>query len=309
MRVEEEYLTQLVRHKEAGFTAVTLNVGYDRMSAEDDLRLLAHFRHWVRQHSSDFLLIETAADIEAAKRSGRLGVTFDLEGTVALGEQLSMIELYYDLGVRWMLMAYNTKNTVGGGCLEDAGLTSFGRAVLDEMLRVGMVPCCSHTGWQTARDVLNYVDGPVIFSHSNAHAVHPHRRNIPDDLAKACAASGGVIGVVGFGPFIGTRSDGGGDHSTEGFFQHLDHFVQLLGSEHVGLGLDYVFDTEECTALFKANPEVFPASAGFADEMPMVEPERLPLLVQIMIDHGYSQEAIGQILGGNHLRIARTCWR
>lgn len=75
---------------------------------------------------------------------------------------------------------------------------------------MGMVPCCSHTSWQTARDVINHVDGPVIFSHSNSNAVHAHLRNIPDELAKACAASGGVIGVVGFGPFIGATASRNG---------------------------------------------------------------------------------------------------
>lgn len=309
LRVEQEYLPQLARHKQAGFSAVTLNVGYDQTTPENNLRLIAHFRHWIRQRAQDYVLVERAADLESAKRTGRLAVSFDLEGTVALGDQLSMIELYYDLGVRWMLMAYNKKNSVGGGCLEDAGLTRFGRAVLDEMQRVGMVPCCSHTSWQTARDVLDYAQGPVIFSHSNAHAVHPHPRNIPDALAKACAASGGVVGVVGYGPFVGTRSDGGGDHSTEGLFRHLDHFVQLLGQESVGLGLDYVFDVEECLQFFRANPEVFPVSAGYDDEMPMVEPERLPALIQIMIDHGYPKAAIANILGGNHLRVAQACWR
>jgi membrane dipeptidase len=309
LRVEHEFLPQLMRCKRAGFTAVTLNAGYDQTTAENNVRLLAHFRHWIRQHSSDFLLVEAAADIDEAKRSGRLAVSFDLEGTVALRDQLSMVELYYELGVRWMLMAYNKKNSVGGGCLDEGGLTGFGLSVLDEMRRVGMVPCCSHTSWQTAREVLSHMDGPVIFSHSNSYAVHAHPRNIPDDLAKACAASGGVIGVLGYGPFIGTRSDGGGDNSTAGFFRHLDHFVQLVGPEHVGLALDYVFDVAECLEFFRANPGVFPASAGYADEMPMVEPERLPAVVQMMVDHGYPPAAIAQILGGNHLRIARTCWR
>jgi membrane dipeptidase len=308
LRAEDDFLPHLARHRRSGYTVVSLNVGYDQTTLENDVRVLAQFRRWIRANSGDYLLIERAQDVAEAKRTGRLGVCFDLEGTVALGDQLSMVELYYELGVRWMLMAYNRRNSVGGGCLEDGPLTSFGRAVLDEMQRVGMVPCCSHTSWNTAREVLDYVDGPVIFSHSNSNAVYTHPRNIPDDLAKVCAASGGVISVNGYGPFVGRRSDGGGDNSTEGLFRHLDHFVQLLGPQHVGLGLDYVFDVEEVRAYFRSNPEVFPPAAGYTEEMPMVEPERLTALVQMMIDHGYPTEAIVQIVGGNHLRVAKTCW-
>jgi membrane dipeptidase len=174
-----------------------------------------------------------------------------------------------------------------------------------------MVPCCSHTGRRTAREVIDYVEGPVIFSHSNADAVHPHPRNIPDDLARACAASGGVIGVVGAGPFIGTRPDGEPDNSTEGLFRHLDHFVQLVGPDHVGLALDYVFDVQEAIDYYQAHPERFPASAGYsaAAQSSMTEPERLPAIVQIMLDHAYPEPAIRQILGGNHLRVAEACWR
>src|SRR6185437_3892454 len=142
LRVEDDFLPQLSRHKQAGFTVVVLNVGMDSTSLENNLRVIAHFRYWIQSHASDFMLIETVADIQQAKQTGRLGVAFDLEGAGALGEQLSMVGLYYELGVRWMLMAYNRRNAVGGGCLEEGGLTDFGRAVLREMRRVGMVPCC-----------------------------------------------------------------------------------------------------------------------------------------------------------------------
>lgn len=223
LRADDQFLPQLERCRKSGQTLVTLNVGFDATSFEQNILVLAHFRHWVRGHSDRFMLIEKVADIHEAKRSGRLGVLFDLEGTVALGDQLSMIELFYDLGVRWMLMAYNRNNSVAGGCQDqDQGLTGFGRAVLDEMLRVGMIPCCSHTGWKSAKEVLDYVDGPVIFSHSNAHAVYPHQRNIPDELIKACAATGGVVGVNGIGIFLGEN-----DNSIETWFRHLDHMVQL----------------------------------------------------------------------------------
>lgn len=110
LRPDDDFLPQLQRCRDAGQTAVTLNVGFDLTDLESNIRVLAHFRRWVRRNSDRFCLIETASDVLEAKASGKLGVLFDLEGTRALGDQLSMVELYYDLGVRWMLMAYNRNN-------------------------------------------------------------------------------------------------------------------------------------------------------------------------------------------------------
>jgi membrane dipeptidase len=282
-----------------------LNVGFDLTDLDNNIRVLAHFRHWIRRNADRYQLAGTPADIHAAKRSRRLAVLFDLEGTCALGEQLSMIECYYDLGVRWMSMAYNRNNTVAGGCQDqDEGLTPFGRQVLVEMRRVGMVPCCSHTGWKSARDVLDCAAGPVIFSHSNAHAVHPHPRNIPDDLIKACAATGGVVGINGIGRFLGDN-----DNRTETWFRHLDHMVQLVGPDHVGLALDYVFDVDELKAFYRQRPDLYPPDRGYIKPSPTIEPERLPSLVRIMLDHHYPLDAIKKILGENHLRVAATCWK
>ncbi|GAB2916485.1 membrane dipeptidase [Paraburkholderia jirisanensis] len=310
LRADDEFLGQLERYRQSGHNVVSLNVGYDIKTIEEDFRVLAHFRHWVKRHPDRFILVETVDDVMLARRTGKLAVTFDLEGTRALGDQLSMIEAYYDLGVRWMLMAYNKSNSAGGGCQdEDNGLTAFGRDVLDEMRRVGMVPCCSHVGWKTAREVLAYVDGPVIFSHSNAYAVFNHQRNIPDDLIKACAASGGVIGLNGISRFIGKKADGEHDNSTGAVFRHLDYMVQLVGPDHVGLALDYVFDQNQLMHHFKSRPDLFPPELGYIKPTPMVEPERLPEIVQTMLDHGYPEEAMLKILGGNHLRVAKACWK
>jgi membrane dipeptidase len=142
-----------------------------------------------------------------------------------------------------MLMAYNLASPVGGGCMdpEDGGLTAFGRSLIDEMERVGMVVCCTHTGHRTAADVLSRATRPVIFSHSNATAVHHHARNIDDGLIKACAATGGVIGLNGIGEFLCPL----GADMTEAFVMHCDHVVQLVGPAHVGLAFDHVFDIDE----------------------------------------------------------------
>jgi membrane dipeptidase len=176
------------------------------------------------------------------------------------------------------------------------------------MEEVGMMVCCSHTGWQTARDVLEAATKPVIFSPSNAYEVFANRRNIPDDLIKGCAATGGVIGINGLSRFIG-KTDAGHDNSTAALFRHLDHIVQLIGPEHVGLGLDFVFDTDELLAFYKARPDLYPPELGYSKPTPMVEPERLPGLVEMMLERGYGEDAVRAILGSNLERVARAVWK
>ncbi|MGF6533876.1 membrane dipeptidase [Paraburkholderia sp. GAS206C] len=310
LRADDSFLPQLERYRQSGYTVVSLNIGMDLNSIQEVFSTLAHFRNWVKRHPDRFLLINDVEDVKLAKAEGRLGICFDLEGAAPLGGQLSMIEMYYELGVRWMLIAYNRNNDVGGGCLDDdQGLTDFGRSVLDEMTRVGMVPCCSHTGWRTAREVMDHVEGPVIFSHSNAYAVYEQPRNIPDDLIVACAATGGVVGLNGLGRFIGKDLEGNLDSRNEALFRHLDHMVQLVGPDHVGIGFDYVFDVDELVAHYKARPDLFPPSRGYPTPAPMVEPERLPSIVQMMLDRGYPPDTICKILGGNHLRVAQAAWK
>jgi membrane dipeptidase len=310
LRADDTFLPQLERYRQVGYSVVSVNVGMDLNEIGEVFSTLAHFRNWVNRHADRFLLINDVDDVMRAKHEGRLGICFDLEGAALLGGQLSMIEMYYDLGVRWMLIAYNRNNDVGGGCLDnDSGLTAFGCEVLDEMARVGMVPCCSHTGWRTAHDVLKHAKGPVIFSHSNAYAVYEQPRNIPDELIISCAQTGGVVGLNGIGRFIGKDVDGNLNARNEALFRHLDHMVELVGPDHVGIGFDYVFDIEELVAHYKARPDLFPPSRGYPTPAPMVEPERLPSIVQTMIDKDYPDDAIMKILGGNHLRVARAVWR
>ena len=306
LRADDAFLPQLERCRESGLTVVTLNVGMDATSFEQNIRVLAHFRHFVQRHADRYLLVSSLADVHEAKRSGRLGICFNLEGTRALGEQLSLIEFFHALGVKWMLMAYNLNNSVGGGCQDlDSGLTPFGRQVLDEMVRVGIVPCCSHTGWRTAMQVMKHVAGPVIFSHSNCDAVHAHPRNIPDELIEACAATGGVIGINGVSVFLGVAADG----PVAAMFRHIDHVVQLVGPDHVGLALDYLFDAQELQDYFSAHPDLYPPERGYGGNFQIVPPESIAALVDLMLDHGYPREAVRKIIGGNHMRIAATAWR
>lgn len=301
---DESFLPQLARYKAAGVDVVALNIGYGEQGVEDHIRMIAHFRRWLALRGADYMLATSTDDIERARQSGKLAVIFDIEGMNAVADQPSLVQLYYDLGVRWMLIAYNRNNRAGGGCQDaDGGLTTFGRTILDEMARVGMVACCSHTGHRTAMDVMNYSARPVIFSHSNARAVHDHPRNVPDDLLKACAGTGGVVGLNGFGIFIGGEGD-----LVDGMVRHIDHVVQLIGIDHVGLGLDYVFDGSELDDAF-ADPKMFPPELGYRTGIQMVAPEAIETIVERLTRLGYSGDDLRAILGGNLLRIAKQVWR
>ena len=301
---DESFLPQLERYRAAGVNAVTLNIGYGEQGIEEHVRMAAHFRRWLALRSEDYLLAVSADDIERARASGRLAVLFDIEGMNAIADQPSLVQLYYDLGVRWMLVAYNRNNPAGGGCQDDdPGLTDFGRRILDEMARVGMLACCSHTGERTAMEVMEYSAMPVLFSHSNARAVHDHPRNVPDAALRACAASGGVVGANGLSLFIG--GEGG---LVNGLIRHVDHIVQLIGIEHVGLGLDYVFDLAEIEDALN-NPAIFPPELGYNRPPDMVGPEMIEGLVVGLGKLGYSDDNLRALLGGNLLRVARQVWR
>ncbi len=301
---DERFLPQLERYRNSGVTVVGINVGFDVGTIETHVRMLAHFRRWLKARPDDYVLVESVDDVRRAKESGRLGVFFDIEGAKAIDDQISLIGLYYDLGVRWMLMAYNLPNRVGGGCMEeDGGLTEFGALALDEMARVGMIACCSHTGERTALEVIEHSKNPVIFSHSNPRALWDHPRNVRDHVILACTAKGGVVGINGVGIFLGDNDD-----RSETVARHIDYVAKLAGIDHVALGLDYVFDMEELLAYLRGHPQTFGDDSALASPR-FVVPEQLPEIVDCLVAMGYAEADLERVLGLNVLRVAAAVWR
>ncbi len=305
LRCDDEFLPDLERCRASGLDVVSLNVGFGEDSIENHIRVLAYFRAWILKHSDKYVIPRTVADIRAARAAGKLSVVFDIEGMRAVDDEPALVGLYYDLGVKWMLIAYNLNNKAGGGCQdEDSGLTDLGRRIIDEMERVGMVVCCSHTGYRTARDVLEHATKPVLFSHSNPLALVDHPRNIPDDLMDKCAATGGVVGINGVGKFLGDLGAG-----TETIVRHLDYAVNRIGVDHVGLSLDYCFDERELEDYIKAHPELFPPDKGYTDGITIAKPEQYPEITDALLALGYADGDVAKILGLNFLRVAEQVWR
>ena len=185
------------------------------------------------------------------------------------------------------------------------GLTAFGREVVGEMNRLGILIDCSHASPSTCLEAMRLSTDPVIFSHSNPRALCDHQRNITDGLIKACADQGGVIGVNGIGLFLG-----GNDISPARIADHIDYLVNLAGVDHVGIGLDYASGGEgSLDALFASHPEYWPPEQYGQSGNRFASPAQLPLLARELLRRSYHQKDLEKILGGNFLRVARQVWK
>jgi membrane dipeptidase len=305
LRADATFLPQLERYKNAGVNVVSINVGFADVTWVEHIRVLSFMRQWLAQRPQTYMLISSVADIQRCKAADKLGVVFDIEGMTPVQQDVSLVQTFYELGVRWMLIAYNRNNAAGGGCLDDdTGLTAVGRAIIDEMERVGMVLCLSHAGARTVADALEYSTNPTIFSHSNPFGDTAHARNVSDQSMRACAAKGGVIGLSGIGPFLGTSSN-----LEERLLRQLLYVIDLVGPEHVGLGLDFVFDRAELDEYVRNTPSIFPPGMAIAGGMSMVEPEGLAKIAEGLARTNLSDSQIRGVLGENWLRVAAKVWR
>jgi membrane dipeptidase len=299
-------LNRLQLWKDAGVHFLSINVGYDVMDWRDSLKALAYIRRWILA-TPGYRLVARVEEIAKAKAAGELAISFDLEGMNALDGSLDMVALYHSLGVRQMLFAYNRNNLACGGCHDqDVGLTAFGRAVVGEMNRLGMVVDLSHCAYRTTMEALEVSQQPCVFSHSNARALHDHERNIRDEQAKACADTGGVIGVNGIGVFLGDN-----DIRTTTLAHHVDYLVQLVGPTHVGLGLDYAFESEDdgLAALLATKQDYWPKRQYDYAQVDCAHPRQIAALAEELLRRQYREEEVADILGGNFLRIAQQVWR
>lgn len=212
-------VTPLNRYQRAGGALVSVNAGYSPHSLHDTLTLLRHYRGAV-DAQPDLELAATVDEVATITGSGKVAVVFDLEDSRPLDDDLDNLAVLAELGVRTLLPTYNHANRAGSGCLdtEDGGLTAWGRSIVKELNKVGIVPDGSHCSARTGLDMCNTSTRPVIYSHSCMKAIWEHPRNISDDQARACAATGGVIGITGVGIFLGpnTPTHPRGNDSTPG---------------------------------------------------------------------------------------------
>jgi membrane dipeptidase len=326
-----KYHTDLARMKEGGLTAEFFSVYVDKKFAKEGgsarraLDQIDLVYRAAERYPEKLMMATSAADIRRAKKEGRIAALMGIEGGHAIENSLMALRDFYRLGVRYMTLTHNNTNDWADSSRDEAkhnGLTDFGKEVVREMNRLGMLVDVSHVSDKTMSDVLDVSVAPIIASHSSARALSNHPRNIPDELLRRIAKNGGVVMVNFYPAFIDQKyldADRARDErlkpqldalaaSFKGdekrlaeerqklfdanplpatplsvLIDHIDHVAKVAGVDHVGIGSD-----------FDGVPSL---PEGMKDI------SQLPNITYELLRRGYSEKDIRKILGENFLRV------
>lgn len=312
----DKYIEKL---HEGGVTAFVTCVAAHH---EDDFpRAATRLIRWhrlVKSAAGRLRLILTPEDLVDAKARNQVGVIFQFQDARPIDDNLLHLEALYRMGLRIQQLTYQRRNLVGDGCGEpfDGGLSAFGKDVVRECNRLGLVIDLAHGGHRTILDAIRASEAPVLISHTAAHRVMPHVRSVPDEDLVALAEKGGVVGVHALSYLL--RPDGGtAGAGIDDMLRHIDYIVKLIGVDHVGIGTDVgtnVLPTEEQArvrawgSLGDEFPELFVPDFDTAKRYVrgMEACTGFPGLSAKMLEHGYSADDVKKMLGGNFLRVFQT---
>ena len=266
-------------------------------------------------HQDMVKLALTTDDIRAAKRDGRVAFVVSLEGAAMIENELDRIDVLFGLGMRSLGIAYSEGNALGAGLKEPAhyGLTSFGRRAVRRMNQLGIAIDISHANDATSMDTIEASDHPVFITHAGARALWDTPRLKPDEVIRACAAKGGVIGIEAAPHTTITRKTL--THSIASFMEHFEYCVDLVGIDHVAFGPDVLFGDH--VGLHHALREALSLSASKGTtpypEVPFVDglespAEAFPNFVRWLVTHGYGDDDIAKVIGGNIMRVLDEVW-
>lgn len=266
----------------------------------------------------DFLVrCEKVEDILRCKEEGKIAWVPVVEGAAILENEVDRVDLLYGLGIRMMGITYSEGNTLGSGLKEDTdgGLTHFGRAVVKRMNDIGMAIDTAHCGSKTTMDVINASEKPIAISHVGARALWNIKRLESDEVLKACADKGGILGIEAAPHTTITSEDR--VHSIETFMKHFEYIVDLCGIDHVTFGPDTLFGDHvllhHVTAEFMSLAQVNVSSGGEFPEVPYVKYLENPNetshnILRWLVKHNYSDEDIAKVMGGNTIRFLKEVW-
>jgi membrane dipeptidase len=305
----------------SGVTALNLTVGALGSGTdvfEQTFKTIGGWEREIDAHPDVLMRIRTAADLERAKKEGRLGIIYGFQDATPLGDDPERVKLFSRFGVRILQLTYNRRNLLGDGCLEpaNAGLSRLGTQVVEQMNEQGVLVDLSHCGHRTTLDAIAASKKPVAITHAGCAAVADLPRNKTDEELRNLAAKGGVVGIY-FMPFLRTQ----GQPMAADLIRHLEHAVDVCGEDHVGIGTDGGISRVELTPEYVkrfhddiANRRKLGISApgeteGVYTFLPDLNtPRRFETLAGLLREKGHSEARVEKILGGNFARLFKEVW-
>jgi membrane dipeptidase len=305
----------------SGLTAVNLTVGSVGSYAHDYDGAIEQIAHWdneILANPGVLTKFHDARDLTEAKRSGRLAIIYGFQDTTPFGEDLERLDTFRSLGVRIVQLTYNRRNLVGDGCLEpgDAGLSQFGRELVERMNAHRVLVDLSHCGRRTTDEAIAASVSPVAITHAGCAAVADLPRNKNDETLRKLAERGGVIGIY-LMPYLRTS----GQPMAADVIAHIEHALDVCGEDHVGIGTDGTISAVRLTDEYKK---------AFADEIAerrkrgvsapgettavytfvpdLNTPRRFETIATLLAKRGKSERVIEKVLGGNFLRLFAQTW-
>ena len=291
--------------RRSGVAAIQTSLDNRNLAAA--LRDLAGWQARFDRHPGRLVKVVDGREFADAKRAGRIAVVLGFQNATMLDGDLRNLDTLHSLGTRCIQLTYNSRNLLGDGCTErtNAGLSDFGVAVVERMNALGIAVDLSHCGEQTSRDGIAVSRKPPAFTHTMCKAVYDHVRAKPDDLLRALADKGGVVGIATLGYFIGPTAE----TTFDDYLRHVDHAVKVAGVEHVGLASDYSIRGIEATATrenwYEPRLKIFKPSYRVRWPPWIKEldpPERFRNIAGGLTRRGYTSDQIEKILGGNWVR-------
>ncbi len=278
----------------------------------DTLVNVARWKSWFTEHADILLPVYTTRDIDKAKREKRVGVILGWQNTSGIEDRLELVAVFKSLGVGVMQLTYNTQNLVGSGCYEshDSGLSDYGRGLIDEMNRLGVVVDLSHVGAKTSEDAIRYSKAPVAYSHCCPAALLDHPRNKSDAQLKLIVEHGGFVGVTTYPSFLPR----GAESTVDDCVAAIDYVIELVGEDRVGIGTDFTqgqdaaffdwlsLDKGHGRRLIVRDWDVAPQPVGFQ------RLSEFPNLTAAMVRRGWSENRIRKVLGENWVAFLREVW-
>jgi membrane dipeptidase len=305
----------------AGVTCIFQNAGEEGIAINRLVKRLARFT-WITDMMRDFVCkAVTPDDIVAARKQKKHCLYFSGNGVpipqdwVSAEEELRYIRVFFQLGIRMMHLTYNRRNVIGDGCGEpsDGGLSDFGRAVIAEMNRVGVIVDVAHCGWRTSREAAEVSARPIVASHTTCAALHEHIRSKPDNVIRAIVDKGGLIGICCIPGFLGEKGD------IARMMEHIDYAVKTFGADHVAIGMDHGYTSrmaaQENAKIPKGRKTRARWEALWPEGSLVTKPPESqlsmawtnwPLFTVGLVQLGYSDSDIQKIIGGNAVRVARA---